>query len=127
GWSLSTVFALTIIYSGIYYFDPKNSEETFTSFHAAAFAGLERTIWGFCIAWVIFACVSGYGGWVNKILSLKIFMPLGRLTFCMYVTSYHIQLIYHLSLPHPQHYSKYSMVNLYFAHMVMSGLVAYVL
>ncbi|CAG7819852.1 unnamed protein product [Allacma fusca] len=127
GWALSTAVALGVIFGGMYYFDPVNKDETFSSFHTAVYGGLHRTIWGVCICWIIFACVSGYGGWVNKFLSLKLFMPLGRLTFCMYITAYHIQMIFHSSIPHAEHFSMYRAVNVFFAHLVMSGFAAYVL
>ncbi|CAG7732798.1 unnamed protein product [Allacma fusca] len=127
GWALCTALALAVIFGGMYYFDPVNADDTFSSFHTAIYGGLHRTIWGVCICWIIFACVSGYGGWVNKFLSLKLFMPLGRLTFCMYITAYHIQFIYHSSVPHAEHFSMYRVVNIFFAHMVMSGLTAYIL
>ncbi|CAG7732797.1 unnamed protein product, partial [Allacma fusca] len=127
GWGLCTALALGVIYVGMYYFNPHNADDTLSSFHTAVYGGLHRTIWGICIAWIVFACVSGYGGVVNKLLSLRIFMPLGRLTYCMYITSYHTQFIYHASIPHAEHYSAYRVVNIFFAHMVMSGIVAFVL
>ncbi|CAG7823120.1 unnamed protein product [Allacma fusca] len=111
----------------MYYFDPENEEETFTSAHSAIYAGIHRQVFSISIAWIVFACVTGYGGWVNSFLSWKVFMPLGRLTFCMYITSNHLQLIYHLMQPHAAHSSVYNTVYLFFAHLVMSGLVAYLL
>ncbi|CAG7636002.1 unnamed protein product, partial [Allacma fusca] len=42
----------------------------------------------------------------------------------MYMVSFHIQFIYHLGQPHPSHFSIYNLVNLFFAHMVMSSLAA---
>ncbi|CAG7667432.1 unnamed protein product [Allacma fusca] len=48
----------------------------------------------------VFACVTGNGGWVNSFLSWK---------------------------PQAVHSSVYNTIYLFFAHMVMSGLVAYLL
>ncbi|CAG7728020.1 unnamed protein product [Allacma fusca] len=127
GWILSTFLALGVIFGGMYYFDPKNEEETFTSVHAAIYAGIHRQVFSVSIAWVVFACVTGNGGWVNSLLSWKVFMPLGRLTFCMYITAYRLQLIYHLMQPHPVHLSVYNTVYMFFAHLVMSSLVAFLL
>ncbi|XP_052225024.1 nose resistant to fluoxetine protein 6-like [Dreissena polymorpha] len=44
-----------------------------------------RTVLGACVAWVIFACATGYGGPVNALLSWKGIVPLSRLTYCCYL------------------------------------------
>ncbi|CAG7817088.1 unnamed protein product, partial [Allacma fusca] len=40
GWILSTFLALGVIFGVMYYFDPENEEETFTSAHSAIYAGI---------------------------------------------------------------------------------------
>ncbi|CAG7726227.1 unnamed protein product, partial [Allacma fusca] len=126
GWTLSTVFALAIIYGAMFYFDPKNTHETLHSAHAAIYAGFHRVVWSICIGWIVFACVNGYGGWANKILSLKIFIPLGRLTYCMYLVQTITILTYYGSGTHTKRFSKYTTVNEFFGLTIITGLVSYI-
>ena len=44
-----------------------------------------RLAWAVAVAIIIFACHNGYGWIVNDILSLKLWMPLSRLTFTTYL------------------------------------------
>nr|CAD7393862.1 unnamed protein product [Timema cristinae] len=57
------------------------------SFYFALF----RTCWALGVAWIVFSCVAGYGGPVNKLLSWKGWIPLSRLTYCIYLV--HLPLI----------------------------------
>ena len=50
-----------------------------------AYIMLSRLAWGVGLACVTYACHSGYGGWVNRFLSLGFWVPLGRLTFSAYL------------------------------------------
>ncbi|XP_033734150.1 LOW QUALITY PROTEIN: nose resistant to fluoxetine protein 6-like [Pecten maximus] len=60
---------------------------------AALYNAVHRSVWGMCLCWVIFACVTGNGGLVNDFLSWKLFVPLGRLSYCIYLT--HVLVIYY--------------------------------
>ncbi|XP_050471975.1 nose resistant to fluoxetine protein 6-like [Bombus huntii] len=46
---------------------------------------LSRTCWALGIAWLVVACTTNNGGIVNKILSLDIFIILGKLTYGAYL------------------------------------------
>ena len=45
----------------------------------------KRFSWSLGLALLVFVCHNGYGGVVNRFLSLKIWIPLSRLTFCAYL------------------------------------------
>ncbi|PNF44034.1 hypothetical protein B7P43_G16237 [Cryptotermes secundus] len=51
----------------------------------ALFKSLSKPIWSLGLSWVIFVCVSGYGGPVNAFLSWEVFQPLARLTYSIYL------------------------------------------
>ena len=112
GWLLSTALALSIIYGPIPLFYPENEEMAYSAWYSLVYGGVHRYVWGMVIAWIIFACVNGNGGLINEFLSWKLFIPLGRLTFCMYVSSYHLQMIYHMSQGlHPVSTTSYTLVR----------------
>ncbi|CAG0905565.1 unnamed protein product, partial [Darwinula stevensoni] len=106
GWALSTGVALAILYGLKEPF--RFGGKKLTPEMAAFYGGVHRTVWAMCIAWVVFACVHGYGGFVNTLLSWKALMPFSRLTYCSYLLSLNIQLIYQGSrkavmyMDHPQ-------------------------
>lgn len=123
GWLSSTAIALSVIF-GIYpWFDPDYEIPTTAGLF---YAGLSRLTYGVALSWIIFACVKGYGGFVNTFLSWKVFMPLGRLCFCVYLISLHLQHTFHVGLKIPMKYETYSMVQIFFAHMVSSYLAGFV-
>ncbi|KAJ4443412.1 hypothetical protein ANN_05080 [Periplaneta americana] len=59
GWLL-TIIASVIVYSSIYPFVQKDHK--YDALQAAFYYALARPVWSVCVAWIIFACVSGYGG-----------------------------------------------------------------
>lgn len=56
-----------------------------SAFSAAAYSSLSHTAWAMSLAWIVIACSSGYGGYVNKILSAPIIYPFSRVTYCAYL------------------------------------------
>lgn len=121
-WIGSTCLALTVIYAIFPWHDPSYD---IPEVNGLFYAGLNRFCFAVSIGWVMFACIKGYGGIVNTFLSWKVFMPLGRLCFCMYLTSFHLQGLFHSRLTVPLKYDMYTMVNMYFAHLVMAVLVGF--
>ncbi|CAG7732449.1 unnamed protein product [Allacma fusca] len=127
GWITSTVAAFGILFGGAYYLDPDKQEAIYNSVHSAVYCGVHRVIWSMSVAWTIFACATGNGGLADTILSHKIFEPLARLTFGIYFSSYHVQMVYHYMQPHPFYYSKYNLFFLFFGHLGMCLLASYAL
>jgi len=64
-----------------------------------------RLAWAFAVGWVIFACVNGYGGFVNQMLSWKIFAPLSRMTYCVYLIHLNFLSVYYGRLRAPVFYT----------------------
>ncbi|XP_065280491.1 nose resistant to fluoxetine protein 6-like [Dermacentor albipictus] len=52
--------------------------------------GLHRTLFAAGIGWVLYACASGHGGPVNRFLAWEAFVPLGRLTFSVYLVHFSV-------------------------------------
>ncbi|XP_054153004.1 nose resistant to fluoxetine protein 6-like [Oppia nitens] len=89
-----------------------------------------QLIWSVCTSLMIWLCVSGNGGLVNQLLSMKPFIPLGRLTYSVYLC--HAWLIWYYvgTRRHLTDVSQYNIL-INFTHItVMSyitGFVFYVL
>lgn len=76
----------------------------------ALFIGFVRILWGIAIAWIVFACHSGIGGFVNEFLSCRLWKPVGRIGYSLYLV--HPVLMYNFNA------SKERPINLEMPQMV---------
>ncbi|XP_045768650.1 O-acyltransferase like protein-like [Maniola jurtina] len=51
-----------------------------------------RPLWALCLGWIIFVCVTGYGGPINWFLSLNIWKIPARISYAMYLI--HISIMF---------------------------------
>ncbi|XP_039305523.1 nose resistant to fluoxetine protein 6 isoform X1 [Solenopsis invicta] len=49
------------------------------------YVALSRTVWAIGIAWIVIVCFTKHGSIVKELLSLKIWIPVSRLTYCAYL------------------------------------------
>lgn len=122
GWTVATAFAMLVLY-GLYSPDGKPDLDLNTS---AFYNATSRTAWGIAVAWVVFACASGYGGPVNALLSWKGIIPLSRLTYCAYLVHPIVMFTYFYSRRTLVHYYDINMVYLYLGNLCVSYAVAFV-
>ncbi|XP_037067998.1 nose resistant to fluoxetine protein 6-like [Pollicipes pollicipes] len=90
GWIVAFAIGISVVYGMTGYqmpWDPQPSKAV-----AVTYGGLHRFAWGLAVSWVIFACVTGYGGFVNMLLSYPGFIPLSRLTYAGYLI--HINVLF---------------------------------
>ncbi|XP_033763772.1 nose resistant to fluoxetine protein 6-like [Pecten maximus] len=87
---------------------------------------VNKTVWGACICWVVFACATGNGGFVNTLLSWSPFISLSRLTFCAYLVHPSVILAYNLSLRQGVYASDYSVIYMFIGHLIMTLMGAFV-
>ncbi|CAN7993124.1 unnamed protein product, partial [Ixodes hexagonus] len=80
-WALSVAFAVPSVF-GIFTWHSGRQPERLES---ALYAGTHRFAWAFAVSWVMYACATGHGGPVKKILANPLFYPLGRLSFALYL------------------------------------------
>jgi peptidoglycan/LPS O-acetylase OafA/YrhL len=124
GWILSTTCALGLIFGPKDWFNPTNK---IGRWEGVFYASFHRHLWAISIGWIILACVMGSGGIVNKILSWKPFMPLGRLSFCTYLASLEIQMMYSSRVKQSLIYDPFTQTNIFFSHLTLSLFVGFVL
>ena len=91
-WAITGAMGSVIIY-GLYPYvgDFLTTGQGGSKVTKAAYNGLHRLGWSICIGWVILACVKGRGGPINSILSWPAWIPLARLSYCIYLV--HMDLI----------------------------------
>ncbi|XP_053380235.1 nose resistant to fluoxetine protein 6-like [Mercenaria mercenaria] len=123
GWLVATGVALMVLY-GLYTSDgsPKLGVDTSALYNATF-----RTAWGMCVAWVIFACASGYGGPVNKLLSWRAIIPLSRLTYCAYLVHPLVLYTYYYSRRTLMRWYDLELIYLFLGHLCVSYAAAFVI
>ena len=65
GWITSTAIALVLIYGVGNYFRIDlgcPNKDCYSQVGAVLYSSFARAVWGIVIAWIIFACRTGYGG-----------------------------------------------------------------
>lgn len=109
-WTVALCSCAAIVYSQYNHWD----SNIFTLQGSAAYTALSRTAWGCVICWIVFACATGNGGWIDEVLSWKPFIPLGRLSYCAYLI--HPLLMYG--------YHELDRTSFYFTNLTLSYLFA---
>ncbi|KAH7980212.1 hypothetical protein HPB49_013832 [Dermacentor silvarum] len=122
-WMASTAIALCVIMVP-YEWQKGNFP---SQLEAGLYAGLHRTAWAVAVGWLIFACVTGRAGVVNKFLSWSFFVPLSRLSLGAYLTSVFILAIRVTYRREIAEYHHFPMVMLFFGTTMLSYIAAYVL
>ncbi|XP_037560033.2 nose resistant to fluoxetine protein 6-like [Dermacentor silvarum] len=80
-WAAAAVLALAALFGVRTWMVGRQPERLESAFYG----GLHRVSWAMGIAWVMYACATGRGGFVTRILAWPIMYPLGRLSFALYL------------------------------------------
>ncbi|XP_013776461.1 O-acyltransferase like protein-like [Limulus polyphemus] len=88
-WLIAAGLCLSVVY-GTYHVDMSNST-------TSLYNTLSRTAWAVGVGWVIYACVTGHGGFIDTLLSWRFWIPLSRLTYCAYLIHPLVMYWYYLS------------------------------
>ncbi|GFG32287.1 hypothetical protein Cfor_02684, partial [Coptotermes formosanus] len=108
GWLVSLCSCAAVVFGGVVFYSDNHE---YNAFESSMYAGLHRSAWALSVAWIVFACVTGYGGLVDLFLSWKLFVPLSRLTYCTYLCQYVVLLINIGSTRVPAYLSGYTVVH----------------
>uniref|UniRef100_A0A0N5A3C6 NRF domain-containing protein n=1 Tax=Parastrongyloides trichosuri TaxID=131310 RepID=A0A0N5A3C6_PARTI len=121
-WCISTVMGLYSVF-GMYGYSVTGE---ITQFHLIFYTLFGGPMFSLSLGWVLFACSTGNGGSVKKILGWKAFVPLSKLTFCTYLMHPIILQLYNFSRPHPFHFtSTFQMLTLFSVAVGASFFVAF--
>ena len=122
-WMLAAIFCISTVY-GLY--DSWRGEEMSMA-EDISYQMFSRLTWSLGVALVIYACHNGYGWIVNDFLSLKIWIPLSRLTFVAYLVHEVVLFVMLFTLRVPIHATDITLAVYTVAAVVLSYGVAAVI
>jgi len=124
GWLVSVTCALLIVFGLFGY----TKDQEFMRLELNAFYnGVTRPAFAACVAWVVIACSSGYGGPATKFLDLKVFRVLARLTYSAYLVHPFVIWWYSGTSDQPIHFTEIAFVYIYMASIVLVFIIAFFL
>ncbi|XP_026669927.1 nose resistant to fluoxetine protein 6-like isoform X2 [Ceratina calcarata] len=118
GWLLSSACLLSLLY-GLY-------EAELSPMMAAAYSSLSHSVWALGLSWIVIACSTGYGGYVNRVLSAPMLYPFSRTTYCAYLVHPLVIRWTALNMDSPIHLGKYTMMITFFGILVLSYILSFV-
>ena len=124
GWTLSIGTLLAVTF-GQYPLHQENFKDN-SLIADAIYDSLKRISWCLALAWVILACHLSYGGIVKRFLSLSIWLPISKLSFCIYLIHLPIQTIFLSSIRSPQFFSNFIAIYKFFGDFGVSFFVSFV-
>eukprot|EP00105_Crassostrea_gigas_P037257 XP_019921405.1 PREDICTED: nose resistant to fluoxetine protein 6 isoform X4 [Crassostrea gigas] len=93
---------------------------------SALYNATHKIVWGACVCWVIFACATGNGGFINTLLSWSPFVPLARLSYCIFLSHFMIISTYFDSQKSLLYMDDLNAIYVFLATLVLSVMVAFV-
>ncbi|GFU16713.1 nose resistant to fluoxetine protein 6 [Nephila pilipes] len=121
GWAVAFICNFSVLYGVIEW----NRGTEPTLWGGLLYASLNRTAWTLGVAWMIVCCATGHGGVINYILSWKAFIPLGRLTFIVYLIHPIVQIAAVGNVRTQIQPDHYFAVWFYFGHMCSTYAAAF--
>ncbi|XP_049844371.1 nose resistant to fluoxetine protein 6-like [Schistocerca gregaria] len=94
---------------------------------AALYVALSRTAWALGISWIIIACCTNNAGIINSILSFRGWIPLSRLTYCVYLLNPLLMNSMYLDSETAMHVEFLPLAAYFFGHVGVSFFCAFVL
>ena len=118
GWVVSSTAALLLVYGLFYYYH--NPGTNMSQAGSVLFLAISRTSWALCLSWLVIACASGNGGFVNWLLSLKFWAPLGRLTYCAYLLHPIVTVVCQFNFTSTIHFSQVLPIYLFIGNVFIT-------
>ncbi|EEB17717.1 conserved hypothetical protein [Pediculus humanus corporis] len=122
-WFASTLICLSILF-GNYQFTRPVTDHPYNRLESSIYISLHRLGWGLSISWIILSCLNKYGGFVNSILSWKAFVPLSRLTYCIFLSHMAVQQYQIGSARTPDYFQYFNEFHRFFGDVLLSIIFA---
>lgn len=99
----------------------------YTPFYFGLYDAVCRVVWSIVLCYVIFACIHGSGGFVNWFLSHRLWQPLNRLCFAIFMVHPLVMTLTLGTIQSPVHISELTLFSIAVVNLVLTvfgGIVA---
>ncbi|XP_055861675.1 uncharacterized protein LOC106068402 isoform X1 [Biomphalaria glabrata] len=121
GWLLATGGGLTLMYATYDNFrDGGFIAPAWGEMSTIAHETLKSPVWGMCVGWVVFACFSNCGGFIDSFLSWQGWIPLSKLTFGAYLVHLIIMMFFNNNAQVLNYFSYFFVIERFLAVFVLS-------
>ncbi|CAD6196949.1 unnamed protein product [Caenorhabditis auriculariae] len=121
--SLCWVGGIACIFAGLYGLYPSLQGWNWPIYHIV-YGAIHRDVFAVGIAWVIYACHTGAGGFINTFLSSNWFLPLSNLSFSAYLFHMIPVVLTYMLVPFPIYFNWQLPL---FVHCFVQLLITYVM
>ncbi|XP_033725178.1 nose resistant to fluoxetine protein 6-like [Pecten maximus] len=121
GWALSLTCVISVVYGTL----QENKGHLNSLQVDGVYNAVCKTVWSLGLAWIIFACNTGYGGIITEFLSSGLWGPFGRLTYCAYLIHPIMMYAFILNQRYPIYFTDVNMVYMFLGHWIMSYCLAF--
>ncbi|CAH1370736.1 unnamed protein product, partial [Tenebrio molitor] len=115
-WIITIIFMFSVVV-GSHVFQEENHD--YDRLESSMYLSCSRSGWVLGIAWIVWACVHGHGGFVNDVLSLHVFRVLGRCGYGIFLFHMCFQFLKDGSAKMPAYFSNFHMLYDCFADLVI--------
>ncbi|XP_076365804.1 nose resistant to fluoxetine protein 6-like [Tachypleus tridentatus] len=115
GWLFFTLIIVGVLFGTIPW---TNGEET-GRVAMVLYAALYPTFWALALAWLIVACLNGYGGIINTFLSSSYFIRLDRLSYAVYLLHIPVYMSYFYQKKHTTSYQEVELAYMFFGTVMV--------
>lgn len=91
----------------------------------AIYEATRRISWCLAVGWIILACHLSQGGFVKRFLSLSIWLPISKLTFCIYLMHIPLMFIHLSSLRIPVYFSHLNAILMFSGYFGVTFFIAF--
>nr|CAD7397974.1 unnamed protein product [Timema poppensis] len=124
GWVTSLLIQAAVIFGA---YRLIQADYKYNVVEATLYGGLHRFAWALSVAWLVFACAKGYGGFINTLLSARMFRPLSRISYAMYLTHIAVMFMSSARLRTPKYMDEYYMMHEFLGDIIITIVVSMVL
>ncbi|CAG2058140.1 unnamed protein product [Timema podura] len=124
GWVTSLLIQTAVIFGA---YRLIQADYKYNVVEATLYGGLHRFAWALSVAWLVFACAKGYGGFINTLLSARVFRPLSRISYSMYLTHIAVMFMSSARLRTPKYMDEYYMMHEFLGDIIITIVVSMIL
>ncbi|CAL7945233.1 unnamed protein product [Xylocopa violacea] len=102
------------------------AKDSITLDYSIFYVALGRVCWGLGIGWIIIACTTNNAGFIEKLLSWKVWYPISKLSYTAYLTNPFVLIVMSQLSSYPT-YTDYSEFVMYFGTTALTYIAALIL